>query len=64
MRFQSCLSLSKYDDFWLARLEEIKKLLQDAMVPLSGPGEIYELVRGPSYVYAILHYEQISNNEW
>ena len=35
-----------------------------AEVPLSGPGEITKLVRGSSYVYAILHDERISNNEW
>ena len=31
-----------------------------SMVPLSGPSGIAKLVRGPSYVYAILHDERIS----
>ena len=35
-----------------------------SLVPLSGPGEISKLVRGPSYVYAILYDERISNKEW
>jgi hypothetical protein len=35
-----------------------------SLVPLSGPGEISKLVRGSSYVYAILYDERISNNQW
>jgi hypothetical protein len=33
------------------------------LAPLSGPGEINKLVRGSSYVYAILHDERISNKQ-
>jgi hypothetical protein len=35
-----------------------------SLVPLSGPGDISKLVRGPSYIYAILDDERISNKEW
>ena len=34
------------------------------LVPISGPGEITKLVRGPAYIWGILHDERISNNEW
>ena len=34
------------------------------LAPLAGPGDINKLVRGSSYVYAILHDERISNKEW
>ncbi len=34
------------------------------LVPIDSPGEITKLVRGPSYVWAILHDERISNGEW
>ena len=34
------------------------------LVPLQNPGEITELVRGPSYVYAILQDERISKKRW
>ena len=33
-------------------------------VPLGGPGEINQIVRGPSYVWAILHDQRISNGDW
>jgi hypothetical protein len=35
-----------------------------AMVPLSGPGKITKLVRGPAYMWAILHDKRISLGEW
>jgi|GEM_PF-2033025 len=33
------------------------------LVPLDGPGQISKLVRGPSYIWAILHDERISKGE-
>lgn len=35
-----------------------------ALVPLSGPDQINNLVRGPSYVWAILHDDRIRGNDW
>jgi hypothetical protein len=34
------------------------------LVPLSGPGEISQLVRGSSYVYAILMDPRIRQGDW
>ncbi|MGQ4834410.1 MAG: hypothetical protein ACP6IS_11015 [Candidatus Asgardarchaeia archaeon] len=34
------------------------------LVPIEGPGEINYLVRGPAYVWAILHDERISKGDW
>jgi|WetSurMetagenome_2_1015567.scaffolds.fasta_scaffold48977_2 hypothetical protein len=34
------------------------------LVPINGPGVITKLVRGPAYIFAILHDERISKNEW
>jgi hypothetical protein len=34
------------------------------LVPLEGPGKINDLVRGPSYVWAVLHDPRISRGEW
>lgn len=34
------------------------------LVPLGGPGQVRDLVRGPSYVYAILSDPRISAGEW
>ena len=33
-------------------------------VPISGPGEINNIVRGPAYVWAVLHDDRISSGEW
>lgn len=33
-------------------------------VPIGGPGEINQLVRGPAYVWAILHDQRIRGNDW
>ncbi len=41
---------------------DVKKALE--RVPLKGPGEITDDVRGSSYIWAILHDSRISNNEW
>ena len=41
---------------------DVKKVLE--RVPLKGPGEISNDVRGSSYLWAILHDSRISNNEW
>jgi hypothetical protein len=34
------------------------------LVPISSPNIITKLVRGPSYIWAILHDERISKKEW
>jgi len=34
------------------------------MVPISGPGKIRDLVRGSSYVWAVLHDERVSRGLW
>jgi hypothetical protein len=34
------------------------------LVPISGPGEINDLVRGPAYVWAILHDARVSGGAW
>lgn len=34
------------------------------MVPLPGPGEINELVRGPAYIWAVLHDERVARGTW
>ena len=41
---------------------DVSKVLK--RVPLKGPGEISNDVRGPSYLWAILHDSRISNDEW
>lgn len=33
-------------------------------VPLGGPGVLNQIVRGPTYVWAILHDRRISRGEW
>lgn len=34
------------------------------MVPIDGPGKIRDIVRGPSYIWAVLHDQRISMGEW
>ncbi len=34
------------------------------MVPIEGPGTISNLIRGSSYVWAVLHDERISQGDW
>jgi len=34
------------------------------MVPIDGPGVINTLVRGPAYVWAVLHDRRISLGQW
>lgn len=34
------------------------------LVPLEGPGLVSQLVRGPAYIWAVLHDERIRNGEW
>lgn len=34
------------------------------LVPINSPQVITKLVRGPSYIWAILHDERISRGEW
>lgn len=33
-------------------------------VPIDGPGVINEIVRGPAYIWAVLHDQRISMGEW
>jgi hypothetical protein len=35
-----------------------------AVVPLPGPGAINSIVRGPAYVWAVLHDSRISEGQW
>ncbi len=35
-----------------------------AIVPIEGPGTVQSLVRGPSYVWAILHDARVRKSEW
>lgn len=44
------------------RIGDFEKVL--AIAPVKGPGEISKLVRGPSYVYAILHDPRIRRGDW
>jgi len=41
---------------------EFEKVLD--LMPVVGPGEISNLVRGPSYVWAILHDRRIRGTDW
>ena len=34
------------------------------LVPIYGPGEINNIVRGPAYVWAILHDSRIRHGDW
>ncbi len=34
------------------------------LVPIDGPGEINEIVRGPAYIWAILHDPRIRKNDY
>ena len=43
-------------------LREFEQAL--ALVPLSGPGEINRLVRGPAYVWAVLHDRRVRGADW
>jgi hypothetical protein len=35
-----------------------------ALVPIDGPGRINAEVRGPAYVWAVLHDERIRQDDW
>ncbi|MCL4553907.1 MAG: virion tegument protein [Actinobacteria bacterium] len=48
-------------DFVLSAADFAKAL---ELVPISGPGEISSLVRGSSYIWAILHDPRIRQGEW
>ncbi|MHB1341351.1 MAG: hypothetical protein ACYC77_07135 [Coriobacteriia bacterium] len=48
-------------DFVLSTSDFAKAL---DLVPISGPGEISSLVRGSSYIWAILHDERIRQGTW
>jgi hypothetical protein len=49
-----------------APFEEIWSRFRKAyeMVPIKGHGGINEIVRGPAYVWAVLHDARISSGEW
>ncbi len=34
------------------------------IVPFDGPGKVNELVRGPSYIWAVLHDTRIRQQDW
>jgi len=34
------------------------------LVPIDGPGKINKIVRGPAYIWAVLHDKRISMGEW
>jgi len=34
------------------------------ITPIEGPGAINEIVRGPAYIWAVLHDQRISLGEW
>ena len=48
-------------EYNLGKIEFAKAL---AKVPLKGPGEISQTVRGPSYVWAILHDPRVRKTDW
>lgn len=41
---------------------QVKKAFE--LVPFAGPGAINSIVRGPSYVWAILHDPRIRGTDW
>lgn len=41
---------------------EFRKAL--ALVPFDGPGRINDTVRGPAYVWAVLHDKRIRKQDW
>ena len=48
-------------DYRLAK-SEFERVLE--LVPLDGPGEVNHLVRGPSYIWAVLHDPRIRQSDW
>ena len=48
-------------DFELSK-SDVEKILE--RVPVKGPGEISNDVRGSAYLWAILHDERISSGDW
>jgi hypothetical protein len=48
-------------DYRISR-EDFRKAFQ--MVPIDGPGVISRVVRGPAYVWAVLHDRRISLGQW
>lgn len=41
---------------------DFRKVLD--FVPIDGPGEINNLVRGPAYIWAVLHDHRIRQKDW
>ena len=35
-----------------------------ALVPLDGPGQINDIVRGPAYIWGILHDARVLDQDW
>jgi hypothetical protein len=48
-------------DYQISR-SDVEKAFK--LVPIDGPGAINDMVRGPAYVWAILHDSRISANAW
>jgi len=55
------LFVDRTSDFPLHACQFEKAL---ALVPIARPNEINRLVRGPSYVWAILHDARVRRNDW
>jgi hypothetical protein len=43
-------------------ISELKKAYN--LVPFDGPGKVNSLVRGPAYLWAVLHDSRIRRGEW
>jgi hypothetical protein len=48
-------------DYGISKAEFGKAL---ALVPFDGPGVISDTVRGPSYVWAVLHDKRVRKHDW
>ena len=53
--------VSSRTDFNLSRADFEKAL---ALVPIGGPGEISDLVRGSAYIWAVLHDRRVRKSDW
>jgi hypothetical protein len=51
-------SRTKYS---IAKMDFAKALKE---VPINGPGEISNLVRGSAYIWAVLHDRRVRRNDW
>ena len=53
--------VTDHTDYALAKTNFSEALKQ---VPFDGPGNIAQTIRGPAYVWAILHDSRIRGNDW